>query len=163
MDVINNNHATETSNRFLNLSARNERIKLLRKPSGYISALALDNLGYQMQHSAKVLEDELLREGCPHVLQLNLEWQGEDWRNPTDWRLYADGALVASGSGDYARKLFQESAELFLKTCREAVQTAGLPSLSEHDYRMLCCARAIAAHEPPEGNGCLGDRACRVF
>lgn len=157
------NPAVKTKNDFLNLAEQSERINLLHKPSGHISALAFDNLGYQMQYSIKALEDVLLHEGCPHVLQLNLEWQGEDWRNPTRWWLYADGALVASGSGEYARKLFQESAELFLQTCREAVESAGLVALTEHDYRILSCARAIAAHEPLEGNGSLGSRACRVF
>ncbi|WP_165062064.1 hypothetical protein [Adlercreutzia sp. ZJ154] len=149
------NAKATTAEGFFDLQADKVRIKLLRKPSGYVSSLAMDNLGYQMQCSIDVLEDDLAKDNNPHVLQLNLQWRGEDWRNPTAWQLYADGSLVASGTGDYARKLFQKSADAFLQVCRRAVEAAELTALSEHDYRMLSCARAIAAREPPNGDGSL--------
>ena len=152
-----------TSARFFEIDRESARIKLLRKPSGYVSALAMDNLGYQMQASVAALEEQLVQEGNPHVLQLNLVWQGDDWRNPTEWSLYADGTHVASGAGDYARQLFWDSAEAFMRLCRKAVEAASLEALSTRDYRLLSCARAIAASEPPSGDGSLGSRGCRVF
>ncbi|WP_165248456.1 hypothetical protein [Adlercreutzia sp. ZJ141] len=157
------NAKADAAEDFFDLRVNKVRIKLLRKPSGYVSSLAMDNLGYQMQYSIDVLESDLAKVNNPHVLQLNLQWQDDDWQNPTAWKLYADGFLVASGTGDYARNLFQKSADAFLQVCRRAVEKAGLAALSEHDYRILSCARAIAAHEPPDGDGSLGSRINRVF
>lgn len=65
---------------FFNLRLPKKPLKLLIEPSDDTSALAVNNLGYQMQGSVALLEERLAEEGNPHVLQLNLQWEGDDWR-----------------------------------------------------------------------------------
>ena len=146
------------------LVGRRARLKLLSKPSGHISGMAQDNLGYQMQYSVKVLEERLAQEGNSHVLQLNLAWEGTDWQNPTFWHLDADGSELLEGDGDFARQCFVEDAEEFLGQCREAIETSDLPRLTASEYQMLRCARDIARHESwDDGSHALGGRPGRVF
>lgn len=128
---------------FHNLIVNPRRMHLLDKPYGYISALAKDNLAHQMRFSVKMLEDELLAAGTPHVLQIKL--QGDDAREPSAWTLFADGEDVASGSGTFARECFYEGAGVFLGVCRDAVHAASLSEWSEREYRLLSAARKIAA------------------
>ena len=128
---------------FHNLIVNPRRMHLLDKPYGYISALAKDNLAHQMRFSVKMLEDELLAAGTPHVLQIKL--QDDGLREPSTWTLFADGEEVASGSGAFARECFYEGARVFLDVCRDAVRVANLPELSEREYRLLSAARKIAA------------------
>ena len=110
------------------------------------------------------LRARLEAEGTPHVLQLNLDWEGDDWRNPRWWHLYADGTLVLEGDGEYARSCFVEDEEAFLTALREGVEAAGLPGLSQDEYRLLCRARDIARHEPHDaGSHELGGTPGRVF
>ncbi len=146
------------------LTGKRPRLKLLSKPTGHVAGMAQDNIGYQMQYSAKVLEERLEAEGTPHVLQLNLDWEDDDWRNPSWWHLYADGTLVLEGDGEYARSCFVSDEEAFLTALREGVEAAGLPGLSQDEYRLLYRARDIARHEPHDaGSHELGGTPGRVF
>lgn len=104
----------------------------------------MNNLGYQMQGSVALLEEQLAEESNPHVLQLNLQWEGDDWRNPTAWDFYADGTRAASETGAFARAAFCESASAFMRPCRNAVESAQLPSLDERELYLFKCCRAIA-------------------
>ena len=128
---------------FHNLTVNPRRMHLLDEPHGYVSALAKNNLAHQMRFSVKALEDELLVAGAPHVLQIKL--QGDDWREPSAWTLFADGEGVASGSGAFARECFCEGARVFLDVCRNAVHAANLSEWSEREYRLLNAARKIVA------------------
>ena len=148
----------------LPLVGRRRPLKCLKEPHGFVSGIAQGNLGYQMQYAAKLLEEQLAEEGMPHVLQLDLTWEGDDWRNPTWWRLYADGDEACEGEGAFARQCFEEDAERFLEVLREAVGGMGLPRLSEREYDLLRRARDIARHEPyDEGSCALGGTPGRVF
>ena len=128
---------------FHNLAINPRRMHLLDEPHGYVSALAKNNLAHQMRFSVKMLEDELLAAGTPHVLQIEL--RGDDLREPTAWTLFADGEDVASGSGAFACECFYEGAGVFLGVCRDAVRAANLPEWSEREYRLLSAACKIAA------------------
>lgn len=148
----------------LPLTGRREELKLLLEPTSPATSLGRANLGYQMQHSAKVLEERLAEEGRPHVLQLNLSWHDDDWQNPHFWHLYADGTEVLQGDGSFARQCFVEDEEAFLSALRRGVEQADLPELSKDEYRLLCRARDIARFEPfDDGSHVLGGRDGRVF
>lgn len=107
---------------FHNLAAKPKRMHLLDKPNGYASAMVKSSLSHQMRFTVQKFEEELCAAGNPHVLQIKL--LGDDSREPSSWKLFADGACVASGSGAFARKCFCEGAEMFLDLCRDAVETA---------------------------------------
>lgn len=128
---------------FHNLTVDPRRMHLLDEPHGYVSALSKNNLAHQMRFSVKMLEDELLAAGTPHVLQIKL--QDDDLREPSAWTLFADGEDVASGSGAFARECFCEGARVFLDVCRDVVRAANLSEWSEREYRLLSAARKIAA------------------
>lgn len=61
------------SSRHYGVDRQRKRLKLLDKPQGYIDAMCKDNLGWQMRYSIKSLEGLLVKNGTPHVLQLELE------------------------------------------------------------------------------------------
>ena len=128
---------------FHNLTIRPRRMHLLDEPSGYASALAKDNLAHQMRYSVEKLEEELVTQGTPHVLQLSLA--GSDANTPTSWTLHADGETVAHGSGEFARECFFRDAAAFLDVCREAVLATDLAEWDSREYRLLSAARRIAA------------------
>lgn len=65
-------------------------------------------------------------------------------REPSSWKLFADGACVADGSGAFARECFCEGAEVFLDLCRDAVHAAELHQWSQREYELLSAARGIA-------------------
>lgn len=135
----------------------------LREPHGYNSAMAWSNLGYQMHYSIETLEKQLVAEGNPHILQLNSFSYKDNWKNPTSWHLYVDGYEVASGDGDYARQCFKESAETFRNSCRQAIEQADLPALTDREYYLLDRARAIARFEPfDNGSHAMGEREGRA-
>lgn len=127
----------------LNLQAERLPLKLIDEPCGYISAMAKANLGHQMRYSAHVLEQELVANGTPRILQL--QTSGGDCA-PEDWRLYANGILVASGSGDYARQCFEKNSRVFLSVLRKAVEASSEP-LTDDQYDLLAIAREVAAVE----------------
>lgn len=140
------------------------QLHCLDVPHGFVSGMARGNLGYQMQYSVRLLEEQLADEGHPHVLQLNAFGNGEGgWMNPDRWHLYADGFEVAHGSGEFARACFEDSAEAFLAVCRGAVEDAGLADLHEREFYLLCRARDIARYEPfDDGNPAMSSREGRV-
>lgn len=136
------NFSVRSERNFHNLTAKPKRMHLLDKPSGYTSALVKSGLSHQMRFTIQKLEEELCTAGSPHVLQIKL--LGDDSREPSSWKLFADGACVASGSGDFARERFYEGAEVFLDLCRDAVRAAELHQWSQREYELLSAARGIA-------------------
>jgi hypothetical protein len=136
----------------------------LRKPYNLGSFWKWGNLGYQMQYSVELLEQELVEAGHPHVLQINALY-GEDgsWQNPSRFYLYADGVKVAWGVREMMRSCFAQGPEVFKDRCALAVERANLPDLTEREYYLLCRARDIAAHESfDEETGVIGGRLGRV-
>ena len=132
------NFSVRSERNFHNLVAQPERMHLLDEPSGYASAMVKSSLSHQMRFTVQMLEEELCAASDPHVLQIKL--LGDDSREPSSWKLFADGECIASGSGDFAR----EGAEVFLDLCRDAVRTAELRQWSEREYELLSAARGIA-------------------
>ena len=100
------------------------------------------SLSHQMRFTVQVLEKELCAAGNPHVLQIKL--LGDNSREPSSWKLFADGICIADGSGAFARECFCEGAEVFLDLCRNAVEATELPQWSEREYELLSAARGIA-------------------
>ena len=136
------NFSVRSERNFHNLAAKPKRMHLLDKPSGYASAMVKNSLPYQMRFTVQVLEEELCAAGNPHLLQIKL--LGDNSREPSSWKLLADGTCVAVGSGDFARECFCEGAEVFLDLCRNAVETAELRQWSQREYELLSAARGIA-------------------
>ena len=127
---------------FHNLVVKPKRMHLLDKPSGYASALAKSGLSHQMRFTVQKLEEELCAAGDPHVLQIKLS--GNDSREPSSWKLFADGMCIADGSGAFAHECFCEGAEVFLDLCRDAVRAAKLRQWSQREYELLSAARGLA-------------------
>lgn len=136
------NFSVRRERNFHNLVAQPKRMHLLDKPNGYTSAMVKSSLSHQMRFTVQKLEEELCAAGNPHVLQIKP--LGDDSREPSSWKLFADGACIADGSVDFARKYFCESAEVFLDLCRDAVDAAELRQWSQREYELLSVARGIA-------------------
>lgn len=136
------NFSVRSERNFHNLAVKPNHMHLLDKPNGYASAMVKSSLSHQMCFTVQVLEKELCAAGDPHVLQVKL--LGDDSREPSGWKLFADGTCIADGSGDFARKCFCEGAEVFLDLCRDAVVAAGLRQWSQREYELLSAARGIA-------------------
>lgn len=136
------NFSVRSERNFHNLVVKPKRMHLLDEPNGYTSALVKSSLSHQMRFTAQMLEEELRAAGDPHVLQIKL--LGDDSREPSSWKLFADGTCIADGSGDFAHKCFYEGAEVFLDLCRDAVETAELRQWSQREYELLSAARGIA-------------------
>ena len=136
------NLSVRSERNFHNLVVKPNHMHLLDKPNGYASALAKSSLSHQMRFTVQKLEAELCAAGNPHVLQIKLS--GDSSREPSSWKLFADGTYVADGSGDFARECFCEGAEVFLDLCRDAVRAAKLRQWSQREYELLSAARRIA-------------------
>lgn len=136
------NFSVRSKRNFHNLVVKPKRMHLLDKPKGYASAMVKSSLSHQMRFTVQVLEEEFCAAGDPHVLQIKL--LGNDSREPSSWKLFADGMCVADGSGAFARECFYESAEAFLDLCRDAVRAAELRQWSRREYELLSTARGIA-------------------
>lgn len=136
------NFSVRSERNFHNLAAKPKRMHLLDEPSGYASAMVKNSLSHQMRFTVEKLEEELCAAGNPHVLQIKL--LGDDSREPSSWKLFADGMCVADGSGDFACECFYEGAEVFLDLCRDAVETVELRQWSQREYELLSAARGIA-------------------
>lgn len=136
------NFSVRSERNFHNLVVKSNRMHLLDKPNGYASAMVKSSLSHQMRFTVQKLEEELCAAGDPHVLQIKP--LGDDSREPSSWKLFADGACIASGSGDFARECFCEGAEVFLDLCRDAVEAAELRQWSQREYELLSAARGIA-------------------
>ena len=126
------NFSVRSERNFHNLAAKPKQMHLLDKPNGYASAMVKSSLSHQMRFTVQKLEEELCAVGNPHVLQIKL--LGDDSREPSSWKLFADGVCVADGSGTFARECFCEGAEVFLDLCRDAVRTAELRQWSQREY-----------------------------
>lgn len=127
---------------FHNLAAKPKRMHLLDMPNGYASAMVKSILSHQMRFTVQKLEKELCAAGNPHVLQIKL--LGDDSREPSSWKLFADGVCVTDGSGVFARECFCEGAEVFLDLCLDAVRAAELHQWSQREYELQSAARGIA-------------------
>lgn len=136
------NFSVRSEHNFHNLAAKPKRMHLLDEPSGYASAMVKSHLSHQMRFTVEKLEEELRAAGDPHVLQIQL--LGDDSREPSSWKLFADGKCIADGSGDFARECFCEGAEVFLDLCRDAVDAAELHQWNQREYEPLSAARGIA-------------------
>ena len=130
-------------NSYLNLQATPRPLKLIDEPCGYVSAMAKANLGHQMRYSVELLEKQLADEGAPRILQLQTEG---DERDPSYWKLYANGELVASGTGEFARECFERDAAAFLEVAREAVAQSS-EALTRERFETLAMARSICRTE----------------
>lgn len=136
------NFSVRSERNFHNLAAKPKRMHLLDKPSGYASAMVKSSLSHQMRFTVQKLEEGLCTAGSPHVLQVKL--LGDDSREPSSWKLFADGTCVADGSGAFARECFCDGAEVFLDLCRDAVEAAELRHWSQREYELLSAARGVA-------------------
>lgn len=136
------NFSVRSERNFHNLIVKPNHMHLLDKPNGYVSAMVKSSLSHQMRFTVQKLGEELCATGDPHVLQIKL--LGDNSREPSSWKLFADGECIASGSGAFARKCFCEGAEVFLDLCRDAVRTAELRQWSQREYELLSAARGIA-------------------
>lgn len=136
------NFSVRSERIFHNLAAKPKRMHLLDESSGYASAMVKSGLSHQMRFTVQMLEKELCTAGNPHVLQTKL--LGDDSREPSSWKLFANGACLADGSGVFARECFCEGAEVFLDLCRDAVRAAELRQWSQREYELLSAARGIA-------------------
>lgn len=136
------NFSVRSERNFHNLVVKPNHMHLLDKPNGYASSLVKNNLAHQMRFSVQKLEKELCAAGNPHVLQIKL--LGDDQREPSSWKLFADGACIANGSGEFARECFYEGAEVFLNLCRDAIEAAELRQWNQREYELLSAARGIA-------------------
>lgn len=136
------NFSVRNERNFHNLVVKPKRMHLLDKANSYASAMVKSSLSHQMRFTVQKLEEELCAVGNPHVLQIMLH--GNDSREPSSWKLFADGTCVADGSGAFARECFCEGAEVFLDLCRDAVRTAELRQWSQREYELLSVARGIA-------------------
>ena len=137
-----NNFSVRSERNFHNLVVKPNHMHLLDKPNGYASAMVKSSLSHQMRFTVQVLEKELCVAGDPHVLQIKL--LGDDSREPSSWKLFADGECIASGAGAFARECFCEDVEVFLDLCRDAIETAELRQRSQREYELLSAARGIA-------------------
>ena len=136
------NLSVRSERSFHNLVVKPNRMHLLDKPGGYASAMVKSSLSHQMCFTVQKLKEELCAAGNPHVLQIKLA--GDDPREPSGWKLFADGTCVASGTGAFARECFCEGAEVFLNLCRDAASAAKLRQWSQREYELLSAARGIA-------------------
>ena len=135
------NFSVRSERNFHNLVVKPNHMHLLDKPNGYASAMVKSSLSHQMRFTVQKLEEELCAAG-PHVLQIRLS--GDNSREPSSWKLFADGACIANGSGEFARECFCEGAEVFLDLCRDAVDAAELCQWSQREYELLSAAHGIA-------------------
>lgn len=136
------NLSVRSERNFHNLVVKPNHMYLLDKPNGYASAMVRSSLSHQMRFTVQVLKEELCATGDPHVLQIKLLEDAS--REPSSWKLFADGTCIADGSGDFARKCFCEGAEVFLDLCRDAVNAAELYQWSQREYELLSAARGVA-------------------
>ena len=114
------NFSARSERNFHNLAVKPNHMYLLDKPNGYASAMVKSSLSHQMRFTVQKLEEELCVAGDPHVLQIKL--LGDDSREPSSRKLFADGACAADRSDAFARECFCEGDEVFLDLRRNAVR-----------------------------------------
>lgn len=136
------NFSARSERDFHNLVVKPNHMHLLDQPNGYASAMVKSSLSHQIRFTVQKLEEELCVAGKPHVLQIKL--LGDDQHEPSSWKLFADGACIANGSGEFSRECFYEGAKVFLDLCRNAVDAAQLRQWSQREYELLSAACRIA-------------------
>ncbi len=123
------NFSVRSQRNFHNLAAKSKRMHLLDEPSGYATAMVKSRLSHQMRFTVQVLEKELCAAGDPHVLQVKL--LGNDSREPSSWKLFADGACAADGSGPL---LWILSTRTRYKPVRHGEITTHLPTSQRQSF-----------------------------
>lgn len=108
------NFSVRSERNFHNLAAKPRRMHLLDEPSGYTSAMVKSSLSHQMRFTVEKLEEELCAAGDPHVLQIKL--LGDGSREPSGWKLFADGTCVADGSGAFVMDAIDQGMIQVCKT-----------------------------------------------
>lgn len=88
-----------------------------------------------MRFTVQALEEGPCAAGGPHVLQIKL--LGDGSREPSSWKLFADGACVADGSGAFARECFYEGGAKCSWTC--AVTPCARPSCASGARESTSC------------------------
>lgn len=136
------NFSVRSERNFHNLVVKPNHMHLLDKPNGYASAMFKSGLSHQMRFTVQKLEGELCATGDPHALQIKLS--GDNLREPSSWKFFADGVCIADGSGAFAHECFCEGAEVFLDLCRDAVRATKLHQWSQREYEPLSAASGIA-------------------
>lgn len=136
------NFSARSERDFHNLVVKPNHMHLLDQPNGYASAMVKSSLSHQIRFTVQKLEEELCVAGKPHVLQIKLSGDGS--REPSSWKLFADGTCTASGSGAFAHECFCKGADVFLDLYHDAIEAADLPQWSQREYELLSAARGIA-------------------
>ena len=133
------NFSVRSERNFHNLAAKPKRMHLLDKPNGYASAMVKSSLPHQMRFTVQALEKELYTAGDPHVLQIKL--LGDDSRELSSWKLFADGTCVASGSGDFAASASARELRCFWTVSRRRRDCRAVPVEREGVRAVGCRAR----------------------
>lgn len=123
------NFSVRSERNFHNLVVKPNHMYLLDKPNGYASAMVKSSLSHQMRFTVQVLEEELSTAGNPHVLQIKL--LEDDSREPSSWKLFADGACAADGSGPL---LWILSTRTRYKPVRHGEITTHLPTSQRQSF-----------------------------
>ena len=130
---------------FANLRAPKREIHYLDVPHGFVSGMAKGNIAHQMRYSVDLLEQTLRSEGRYFLLQLKMDFTGEGASCPSSWELFANGRCIASGDDGFAKECFYDSAETFMKVCREAIEASNVESLTPEEFKIASIAcKAIA-------------------
>lgn len=93
------NFSVRSERNFHNQVVKPNHMHLPDKPNGYASAMVKSSLSHKMRFTVQMLEEELCDADDPHVLQIKLP--RNDSREPSSWKLFADGVCVADGSGTF--------------------------------------------------------------
>lgn len=111
------NFSVRSERNFHNLVVKPNHMHLLDKPNGYASAMVKSSLSHQIRFTVQVLEEELCVAGDPHVLQIKLS--GDNLREPSSWKLFADGTCIADGSGAFVMDAIDQGMIQACKTWRD--------------------------------------------
>lgn len=123
------NFSVRSARNFHNLVVKPNHMHLLDKPNGYASTMVKSSLSHQMRFTVQAFEEELCVTGDPHVLQIKL--LGDDSREPSSWKLFADGACAADGSGPL---LWMLSTRTRYKPVRHGEITTHLPTSQRQSF-----------------------------
>ena len=123
------NFSVRSERNFHNLVVKPNHMYLLDKPKGYASAMVRSSLSHQMRFTVQVLKEELCATGDPHVLQIKLLEDAS--REPSSWKLFADGACAADGSGPL---LWILSTRTRYKPVRHGEITTHLPTSQRQSF-----------------------------
>lgn len=136
------NFSVRNERSFHNLVVKPNHTHLLDKPNGYASAMVKSSISHQMRFTVQKLEEKLCAAGNPHVLQIKLF--GDDSREPSSWKLFADGACVADGSGAFVMDAIDQGMIQACKTWGDYdafadIAEAIVPSKAAFDIKERAC------------------------